>query len=733
VKVAHVFPSQAWGGAEIYVIWLAQAQKNAGLDVLVWGKADSPMIEEAKRRGLATLTDFIPYRLGLRHTANLAKVIEREGITHLHGHWSGSPWSFWRIKKYCAVRVIYHIHLWISVFKADPLHALVYRQLDAVIVAGPRARSAARALLPLRDEQIHICPYMLEEQRFAQLHLQRDDLGLPEDALILGMFTRLDPQKGVKEFALALQQILPRYPQAAAILMGDPTRGEAAAAQYAEEVEQILAANPANNRIFRFPFRPDYLEVLRNCDVMVSLGYNESYSLTILDAFALGVSVVATNAGGTPDLVPPSRGWLIEPKSLESLTTTLDKVCQAPEVVHLQSRATQDYVHQEHSSAAVLKRIMATYQGAAPEPSSKGLLITCLSDAWGGLEMVASEMAIEFQAHGYAVAVACYSNSPLEESLKAANIPYRAIEREAGHWRRTAWLRQCIAELEPESVLINRLPELKVVVPALLGKPKVRLVALSHMLVNYNKKDVFHRYLYSRIDQMIVLTEHHKANQLKFLPIASDKIEVIPDWISCKANVSVDSAPIKEHFDADLRHLPVAVMASRLDPQKGQDVAIQALGHAEREGRPFLLAILGESTRGERDVRADLQALAKREGVERLVRFLGYRENIFPYLQAADYVLVPSREETFGRVIIEAMHLGTPVVASNRGGPTCIIDHLHSGLLFKPECPRDLEEQIHALNSDHGLHASIAKNAKEKSKIFSKDVVFERLAQSIMH
>lgn len=361
MKIAHVFPSEAWGGAEIYVVQLAEAQRAAGLDVVVWGKPDSPMILEAQKRGLATLIEPVPYRLGLGATTRLSQIINRENVTHLHCHWSGGPWAFLWIKRKCNVKVIYHIHMWISARKTDPLHAYAYRKLDAIIVAGERARLAALNKLSVKSDQLRVCNYFIDDAKFARLSTNREKWGLPEDSLVFGMFARLDRQKGSLEFARALVEILPKHKNAVAVIMGDSTKGETDAMKYSEEVDQILADPRLQGRVIRLPFRSDYLEVLRNCDVLVAPSYNESYSLILLDAFALGVPVVSTNAGGTPDLVDSTRGWIVEPKSVHAIADALESICASPNDIARRGEAGREYVKKNHLKAPVLKSLESIY------------------------------------------------------------------------------------------------------------------------------------------------------------------------------------------------------------------------------------------------------------------------------------------------------------------------------------------------------------------------------------
>lgn len=164
---------------------------------------------------------------------------------------------------------------------------------------------------------------------------------------------------------MALNDVMAKHPNVVAVFVGDPTLNESSSQRYAEEVDRLIESNPANGRIFRFPYRPDYLEILKKCDVLVAPSYNESYSTVFLDAFALGLPVVSTNAGGTPDLVNLSRGWLVEPQSVLSLTEVLNEIAELPkEEVRRRGRAGHAYVSEKHSRENVLKTLADIYQTA---------------------------------------------------------------------------------------------------------------------------------------------------------------------------------------------------------------------------------------------------------------------------------------------------------------------------------------------------------------------------------
>ena len=102
---------------------------------------------------------------------------------------------------------------------------------------------------------------------------------------------------------------------------------------------------------------------------------------------------------------------------------------------------------------------------------------------------------------------------------------------------------------------------------------------------------------------------------------------------------------------------PLIVAVGRLVDQKAFDVAIRAFARADLPGAR--LAILGEGPRA-----ADLRALAARLGVAERVDFPGYVAEVRPWLDRARLLLLTSRYEGYGAVIVEALAAGRPVVAT---------------------------------------------------------------------
>lgn len=156
-------------------------------------------------------------------------------------------------------------------------------------------------------------------------------------------------------------------------------------------------------------------------------------------------------------------------------------------------------------------------------------------------------------------------------------------------------------------------------------------------------------------------------------------------------------------------------------PFKRHEDFIAMASELRRRGLDAEFWIIGDDTEG-RGRRAALEALAQRLGVSDAVRFFGHRTDIPDLIRQLHLLAVTSEFEPFGRVIIEAMACGRPVVGTNDGGVPEIIADGVTGRLVPLRAPREMAAAVAAILTNRPLWETMAAAAAEAARArFSLD------------
>lgn len=133
------------------------------------------------------------------------------------------------------------------------------------------------------------------------------------------------------------------------------------------------------------------------------------------------------------------------------------------------------------------------------------------------------------------------------------------------------------------------------------------------------------------------------------------------------------------------------VIVGLVNPCKGQMDAVLAVSELLKYGIEVELDIIGE---GDQNYVNLLKQTVSENRIDKNVRLLGYMNNIVPILKLADIVLVCSRSEAFGRVTIEAMSVGKPVIGTRSGATPELIKEGFNGLLYEYGNYKELARKV---------------------------------------
>ena len=191
----------------------------------------------------------------------------------------------------------------------------------------------------------------------------RHELGIPADAICIGIAGNIQEWKGQRVVVEALGRLVDQ-PRVHCIIAGGVHRaGEA----YAAELRERVSALGLAGRVHLIGFRADIPDVMNTWDVVVHASVRpEPFGRVILEGMLLGKPVIATAAGGVPELIDDGRtGFLIPPGNAVALAECLRRVLAAPADAQAIGARAREWARQHFSLARQVAEMSEIYEGAA--------------------------------------------------------------------------------------------------------------------------------------------------------------------------------------------------------------------------------------------------------------------------------------------------------------------------------------------------------------------------------
>lgn len=184
---------------------------------------------------------------------------------------------------------------------------------------------------------------------------------------------------------------------------------------------------------------------------------------------------------------------------------------------------------------------------------------------------------------------------------------------------------------------------------------------------------------YANYERVISVSEACKKSYLNVvyggcLPIQD--IRIVPNAIKQGEIIEMSKADINEDWTS--QEALNFILLTRRSPEKRIDRIIHASSRLQQEGYKFKVHILGSGTDSD-DLKSQISTLE----LEDQIQLYGEIENPYPYIKRSDWLICVSERESFSLAILEAMLLGIPVITTDCGGPTNIIENGKYGLLVE--------------------------------------------------
>ena len=220
-----------------------------------------------------------------------------------------------------------------------------------------------------------------------------------------------------------------------------------------------------------------------------------------------------------------------------------------------------------------------------------------------------------------------------------------------------------------------------------------------------SKNDIFHRWIYNRVNGIFTSSDELNSRLHLLYPVEKERIHFLPYGRRVEDYVvdQVRRKAVRSQWKVHRNELLVGTMV-RIDPGKGVMDFARSFLYLEKDSQAKVrYIIVGEPTRRGR-ARPDespyephceaylrqLEAFIATEHLEDKILLAGFQEDLVGYLSAMDVFVFPSRDELYSLVVLDAMCMGLPVVAARAGGNVAQIKDGVSGSLYDVADSQDL-------------------------------------------
>lgn len=387
LRVARVISRLNVGGPAIHTILLAAGLDPGGFESRLYvgtpGPAEGDLSPLARARGVEPVSvpglgrSIHPGR-DLAALARLAREFRdlRPHIVHTHAAKAGALGRVAaRLARVPITLHTFHGHVLRGYF--DPVTTAAFRGIERVlgrrttriIALSPGQREELLAMGIGRPDRVCVVPLGLELDRFleAQAHrgALRRHLGLPPEAKLVGIVARLVPIKDHASFIAAAARVARADPSVHFVLAGDgPIRAG---------LEVAAAEAGLGSRVHFLGWWEDLPALYADLDVVALASRNEGTPVSLLEAMAAGVPVVATAVGGVPDVVCHGEtGLLVPPGDPAALAAALASLLGDPERRCTLGLAGRRAAFPAYDAKGLIARIEALYLELAAGPGAGG-------------------------------------------------------------------------------------------------------------------------------------------------------------------------------------------------------------------------------------------------------------------------------------------------------------------------------------------------------------------------
>lgn len=352
------------------------------------------------------------------------------------------------------------------------------------------------------------------------------------------------------------------------------------------------------------------------------------------------------------------------------------------------------------------------------------IIHSVFTTGWGGLEKYPLTLEEHLRKRGHELVLITIKGTNLHQEALRRNIKVYTIDKfKKLDFKIMKKLREIAIKEKVDVIHMNSSREYYNWYMAIKGLKKVKIFLTFHIGVP-SHKTIIHKILYKRLNGVFAISTI-EAEEMKYkLNIDNKKIHIMHNGVDLKKfNENVESN-FREEIGIDKNEILVTSIGNLSKP-KGVLEWKEVAKRFVKEMENITFVWVGDDSHIQENYSLEsLRNEIQSEGFENKVKLLGYRTDVAKILKESNLFVLPSHNESFGIVYIEAMAMGLPVIGCNVGGVPDIIEE-GTGFLCEPKNEDSLYEKIKMILKED--LKKMGNNNLEYVKRFSMDKHIDKL------
>lgn len=330
------------GGGQRSLYYLVSGLNKEIFNPIVVCPEEGDLVEGLKKIGIETIV--LPFRrfrhISLPFIIQLLRLFKEKDISIVDTDAAAETFYAGIAALFCRIPLVWHIRV------SSPMildRFLSFLSTRLILVAKTLENRFHWLKSTDKLVAIHNGINVEEVDKFPKTNI-REELGINNEAIIIGCVGRIEEMKGQGYLVKAINRVLKERKDIRVLLVGEVNES------YYKNIVDLIESFEIKDYFFSLGYRTDTIGIIKDLDILVSASFGEGLSRVILEAMASGKPVIATDVGGTKETITDSlNGFIVPPKDVHALSSAILKILNNPEGIKTMGAAGRQIAERDFS------------------------------------------------------------------------------------------------------------------------------------------------------------------------------------------------------------------------------------------------------------------------------------------------------------------------------------------------------------------------------------------------